>query len=145
MKKLMLAALVASLSTGCAIAPNGANRSTATVAAQPQKPAFLPTPKAVGVNKNQCFAYPQKGYEGLLIAGGRNSQGQFYSCAPGATLQTFPLSPDLVAAIVPYLCDANKPVMQTAVLDGTDLKAMCVFRGNSIPEYVRGVRIQVVQ
>ncbi len=145
MTRLTMVVLVAAMSAGC-VAPNGAQRLAATTAtAQSQKPAFLPLPAAVGVNKNQCFVHTKAGYEGLLISGGRNAQGQDYSCGAGATMQILPLSPDLVAALVPYVCDATKPVSQTAVLDGTEIRAMCVFRGGDIPQYVRGVRLQVVR
>ncbi|MDO3622829.1 hypothetical protein Q3O98_17250 [Ralstonia pseudosolanacearum] len=145
MKRLMLAALVATLGAGCAIAPNGVTKTTAPAAAQPLTPAYRPTPKAFGVNKNQCFVHTKTGYDGLLISGGRNPQGQDYSCGAGATMQILPLSPDLVAALVPYVCDATKPVTQTKVLDGDEIRATCVFRDGGIPEYLRGVRIQVVR
>lgn len=140
---MLFAALVAAACSGC-VAPIGANRPT-VAAAQTQKPAYLPTPKGHGLNKSQCFVHSKPGYEGLLISGGRNPQGQDYSCGAGATLQIFPQSPDLVAALVPYVCDATRPVTQTTVLDGDEIRATCVFRDGGIPDYIRGVRIQVVR
>lgn len=144
MKNLLLAVWVAAMSTGC-VAPNGANRSAAQAAAQPPTPAYLPTQKGAGVNKNQCFVHTKPGYEGLLVSGGRNPQGQDYSCGAGATMQIFPQSPDLVAALVPYVCDATRPVTQTAVLGGDEIRATCVFRDNGVPQYVHNVRIQIVR
>lgn len=145
MKRLMLAALVATLGAGCAIAPNGVTKTTAMAAAQQPTPSYRPTPKGVGVNKSQCFVHSKPGYEGLLVSGGRNPQGQDYSCGAGATLQILPQSPDLVGALVPYLCDATRPVTQTTVLDGDEIRATCVFRDNGVPQYVHNVRIQIVR
>lgn len=144
MKTLLLAAMAALLSASCAVAPSVANKPTA-VAAQAQKSAYLPTPKGVGVNQHQCFVHTKPGYEGLLVSGGRNPQGQDYSCGAGATLQILPQSPDLVGALVPYLCDATRPVTQTTVLDGDEIRATCVFRDNGVPQYVHNVRIQIVR
>lgn len=144
MKHLLLAAVVAAMVTGC-VAPNSAKRPTTTVAAQPQKPAYLPLPKAVGANKNQCFVGELKGYEGILVYGGANTQGQFYSCVPGATLQIPAADPNFVSAFVPYLCDTNKPVTQTPVWEGTLLRVTCVYHDNGIPQSIQGSRIQVVR
>lgn len=143
-QSMLLAVIVVAVLPGC-VTPIGANGPTASGAAKAPTPAYLPTPKGFGVNKSQCFAHTKPGYEGLLISGGRNVQGQDYSCGAGATLQILPQSPDLVAALVPYMCDATKPVTQTAVLGGDDIRATCVFHNNAIPSYIRGVRIQVVQ
>ena len=145
MKRLMLAALVATLGAGCATAPNGTKRPATTVASQPKQPAYLPLPKAVGVNRNQCFAGELKGYEGMLIYGGANNQGQFYSCAPGATLQIPAADPDFVSSLVPYVCDTNRPITQTPVWEGTLLRVTCVDRDSGIPQSVQGERLQVVR
>jgi len=145
MKRLMLAALAAVFSAGC-VAPNGAKRPTSTAAAsQSKQPAYLPLPKAVGANKNQCFAGELKGYEGILVYGGANNQGQFYSCAPGATLQIPAADPYFVSSLVPYLCDATRPVTQTPVWEGTLLRVTCVYRDSGIPQSVQGERLQVVR
>ncbi len=145
MKRLMFAALAAALSAGC-VAPNGAKRPANTVAAsQPKQPSYLPLPKAVGVNRAQCFVGEVRGYQGMLVYGGANTQGQFYSCAPGATLQIPAADPDFVSSLVPYLCDATRPVTQTPVWGGTLLRVTCVYRDSGIPQSVQGERLQVVR
>lgn len=144
MKRLMLAALAAVLSAGC-VAPNGSNRTATTVAAQPKQPTYLPLPKAVGVNKNQCFVGEVKGYQGMLVYGGANNQGQFYSCAPGATLQIPAADPYFVSSLVPYLCDTTRPVTQTPVWEGTLLRVTCVYHDNGVPQQIQGERLQVVR
>ncbi len=145
MKRLMFAVLAAVACSGC-VAPNGAHRSpTSAVAAQSQKPAYLPTPKAVAVNKQQCFVGELKGYEGMLVYGGANNQGQFYSCGPGATLQIPAADSYFVSSLVPYLCDPAKPVVQTPVWEGTLLRVSCAYRNNGVPSQIQGERIQVVQ
>lgn len=150
MKNLMLVALVAVLSAGCAIAP-GAKRSTTTVAAQPQKPVFLPTPQAVGINKEHCYlnhpsvprGFPS--FEGLVLHGGIVNGNQFYGCAPGAALQVQSADEELIGELITYVCDPSKPVTKTAGWTEGTAGAFCAYRDNGIPQYLHRLRIQVVR
>ncbi|ALX41979.1 hypothetical protein AQ610_05740 [Burkholderia humptydooensis] len=60
-------------------------------------------------------------------------------------MEITPASADFIGELVSYVCDANKPVTQTQVLDGTAVRVTCVFRDNGIPQYVQGVHMQVVR
>lgn len=150
MKRLMMVALVAAVTTGC-VAPNGAKKPATTVTAQPQKPAFLPTPQAVGVNRDHCYlnhpALPRgvPGFEGLVLHGGIVNGNQYYACAPGAALQIQSADEEFMGQLITYVCDPTKPVTKTAGwMEGT-AGAFCAYRDNGIPQYFRGLRIQVVR
>lgn len=150
MKHLLLAVLVAAMGTGC-VAPNSARRPTTTVASQPQKPAFLPTPQPVGVNKDHCYlnhpAQPRglPSFEGLVLHGGIVNESQFYACAPGAALQVQSADEELIGELITYVCDPSKPVTKTAGWTEGTAGAFCAYRDNGIPSYVRRLRIQVVR
>lgn len=146
----MLAAVVAAMCVGC-VAPNAANRSIATVAAQPKKPTFLPTPQPVGVNKDHCYlnhpAQPRglPSFEGLVLHGGIVNGNQFYACASGAALQVQSADEELIGQLITYVCDPAKPVTKTAGWTEGTAGAFCAYRDNGIPQYFRGLRIQVVR
>jgi hypothetical protein len=109
-----------------------------------QKSKYDPLPAAFGVGPN-CYTGAVGNFGGMLVYGGRDAQERYYSCKTGGSIHFAPATSTFNSALIPYLCDISKPVIQTPGYSGS-LTVTCTYKGpEGIPTRVQGVPVLVVK
>lgn len=130
--------------TGADASPSTTGAESQSKPQPPSKSKYDPLPPAFGVGPN-CYTGAVGNFGGVLVYGGRDGQDRYYSCKTGGSIRFAPATSGFNSALIPYLCDISKPVIQTPGYSGS-LTITCTYRGpENIPASVQGVPILVVK